>query len=255
MFGFLKKNIVKTPVEISENFTDIEPLLTYFRLQTGICFKNRKEIIRAKVINFSKNRGFFDFESLLNNLKVDLILKQELIDYLTVNETYFYREIQEINQLVKKIKDSDKKVKILCAPSSTGEEPYTIAISLLQENICEKRFTITAIDINSDVIKDAKKAIYRERSLHKVSLYIRETYFFKNNGLYCLKNEIKKLVDFKIFNIFDESILKLGKFDYIFSRNMLIYFDKEKKVEAKNILKSLLKNEDEKIFFGHADKY
>ncbi len=257
MFNFLNRNkIVEKSlncVDIVENFKHVEPLMEYFKKETGIDFENKKEIIRTKLINFSKNRGFFDFGSVLSNVKNDRYLKQELIDYLTVNETYFFREMYQINLLVQKIKNSDKKVEILCAPSSSGEEPYTIAMSLLENSINKNQFKIVAIDINSDVIKEAKKAIYRQRSLHKVPLDIKQRYFLKKDDMYHLSDEIKNLVELKVLNIFDENIPKLGKFDYIFSRNMLIYFDKETKLKAKNILEGLLKNSDTPIFFGHAD--
>ena len=71
--------------------------------------------------------------------------------------------------------------------------------------------------------------------------------------MYKLKDTIKSHVTFKLVNIFEQSFKGLGKFDYIFSRNMLIYFDKETKLKAKCILESMRKDNSQDIFFGHDD--
>lgn len=78
-------------------------------------------------------------------------------------------------------------------------------------------------------------------------------YFIKRDSLYILNDRIKSNVTFKVINLFDLSFKNIGKFDYIFSRNTLIYFDRETKYKAKNILEELRKNQDQEIFFGHAD--
>ena len=68
-------------------------------------------------------------------------------------------------------------------------------------------------------------------------------------------NIIKSLVSFKVVNLFDVSFNNLGKFDFVFSRNMLIYFDKATKLKAKSILENIRKTDEHKVFFGHADLF
>jgi len=82
-----------------------------------------------------------------------------------------------------------------------------------------------------------------------------EKYFEIENEKYKIKNTIKDLVEFRKVNIFEDELFSLGKFDYIFSRNMFIYFDKETKHKAKDRLESLLKTPQNPIFFGHADMF
>lgn len=256
MFGIFKRyeeNIQQLEREYIENFVDAKSLLAYFKEETGIDFVKKEEIITVKLANFCKKRGFYNFESFLDNIKVDSFLKQELVDYLTVNETYFYREFQQIEKLVQKVKKSSKINRILCIPSSTGEEPYTIAIALLEEGISRDKFEIIGVDINSEVITLALKAVYRSRSLHRVPSNIKERYFTKEGESYALSNRVKELVSFKIINLFDDTFDELGMFDYIFCRNMMIYFDKTTKLKAKSILEMHLKDSKSEIFFGHAD--
>ncbi len=179
----------------------------------------------------------------------------QLIDYLTTNETFFYREIKQIAELVTLVKNASSHVEILCAPCATGEEPYSIAIALLEAGIPPDKFNILGIDINSDALNKALEASYKERSIRNLSAQIISKYFIKINERYVLNSTVKRLVRFELANIFDESFKKIGKFDFIMSRNMLIYFDKETKLKAKEILQSMRKDDKKEIFFGHADLF
>lgn len=258
MFGWFKK---KTPppsethetAKPVEDYTSVEPLLEYFKGETGIDFDAKKEIIRKKLVLFCRERKIYDFDSLHATLQRDGALKQELIDYLTVNETYFYREIAQINKVVDMVRASQQKVEILCAPSSTGEEPYTIVMMLLEAGIAPERFHILGIDINSEAVEKSVRALYRERSLHRLPESMATRYFTKTEAGYELSEQVKRCVSFRRINIFDDAFLQLGRFDVVFSRNMLIYFDKATKKAAKERLERLLRDEKSAIFFGHAD--
>ncbi len=256
MFSFFKKKsqtkVEKEPLQ-KEDFEDIEELITYFKKETGIDFFNKKEIIKNKLIIFCRKKDIFSFNLLFEKILKDRVLKQELIDYLTVNETYFFRETPQIKQMIEKAKKLGYKVEILCAPSSSGEEPYTIAMMLLEAGFKQSDFHILGIDISEKIISRALEARYNERSLHRVSLELKERYFMKDGEFFILRDVVKDRVSFRCVNIFDESLHNLRKFDFIFSRNMMIYFDQETKIKAKNILQRLLKRPEETIYFGHAD--
>jgi len=258
MFNFLKKKEIVVEEKIAnqqEDYCNIEPIADYFHNETGITFDTQMSILKSKVTSFCKKRDIYSFTVLLQNIKIDAHLLQELIDYLTTNETYFYREFKQIQELVKIVKESQSNVRILCAPSATGEEVYSIAIALLEAGVSSSNFHILGIDINSDAISKAKNAVYGERNLRNLTPQIISNYFNIDNEKYTLKQNIKSLVSFQVTNIFDSSFKNIGKFDFIFSRNMLIYFDKETKLKAKAILESLRKSDQHDIFFGHADLF
>lgn len=259
MFSFFKKKKKEEPIDIKrevfDDFSDIEPIAEYFKKHTGITFEKQTSILKNKVMTFCKLRGIHSFSTLLEDVQSNSSLKQELIDYLTTNETFFYREFRQIEKLVELVKETPGSVEILCAPCATGEEPYSIAIALLEAGVAPTNFTILGIDINEDAIKKAKEAQYRERNVRNLSQEIRERYFQKHGDKYALKSSVKSLVSFRVINLFDESFKTIGKFDFVFSRNMLIYFDKETKLKAKAILEGLRKSDKHEVFFGHADLF
>jgi len=195
MFNFFrkKKDIVKIKESTTpkvEVFDNILPLLQYFQKETGITFEKQRDIFTNKVILFCKQRNIYSFYELIKTLDIDDILKQEFIDYLTTNETYFYREFKQIEQCVGFAKKENKDIKILCAPSSTGEEPYSIAIAMLEAGISANKIHITGIDINKEALQKAQKAIYKERNIRNLSLDILDKHFIKNSGRYILKEKI-----------------------------------------------------------------
>ncbi len=258
MFNFFKKKepiVEESKIVYQEDFSDIEPISDYFHSETGITFDNQITILKNKVITFCKKRDIYSFKILLDAIQANTKIRQELIDYLTTNETFFYREFKQVEALVNLVKRTSSDVKILCAPSATGEEPYSIAIALLEAGVSASSFHITGIDINSDAILKAQKAIYTEKNIRNLSPEILSKYFTKESSKYILNQSIKSLVSFRLTNLFDSSFKSIGQFDFVFSRNMLIYFDKETKLKAKKILESMRKTESYDVFFGHADLF
>ncbi len=259
MFGFFKNNTQEKSSEkkevAAEDYNDVLPIADYFKSETGVTFDKQTTILKSKVTTFCRQMSISSFRELLNAIKNDRNLKQQLVDSLTTNETFFYREFKQVEELVKLVKNGGKKVDILCAPSATGEEPYSIVIALLEAGVMPSNFHITGIDINSDAIAKAKNATYRERNVRNLSADVIDRYFTKENGTYILRDSIKQHVSFILINLFDPAFKSIGKFDYIFSRNMLIYFDQETKLKAKEILESMKKDSNQEIFFGHADLF
>lgn len=259
MFSWLfrKKTHVETHADhkFKEDFSNIEVIADYFKDLTGVTFDKQISILNSKAKSFCLSHGIYSYLELLEKISRDEALKQDLINRLTTNETFFYREFSQIAELVSLVKEENHPVRILCAPCATGEESYSIAIALLEAGIKKTNFTIVGIDINSEAIEKAKTGIYRERNVRNLSDEVRRRYFVQHGDMFHLSFEIKSLVEFKIYNIFEENFKRLEKFDYIFSRNMLIYFDMETKQKAVKILESMRKDPAKKIFFGHADLF
>lgn len=258
MFGFFKKRPANEeggtkPVVKMQEFTDVRPLIEFFKKETGIDFDKKQDVVKNKFAGFCRNMNIDNFGECLLCVQNNADVRQDLINYLTVNETYFYREMAQIEVLARLLKERREKVSILCAPSSTGAEPYTIAIVLLESGVPPERFHITGIDINSEAVERSRIALYNERTLHRVPPQIKDKYFVCQGKEYLLVDKIKTLAEFTQMNVFDSAFRQMGKFDFIFSRNMLIYFDDETKLKAKGILEKMLKGPESRIFFGHAD--
>ena len=180
---------------------------------------------------------------------------------LTTNETFFYREpkhwdflenkfIPEITGKVNPEKKFD--LKIWSCASSTGEEPYTIAMLLKEKlmNFANITFQITATDINEKVIAFAKNGIYEQRRVEQLPKNLLLKYFTVNSQQYKISADIKKGVQFKKHNLMEQ--LKNEKFDLIVCRNVLIYFDDLHKKKVIANLKNNL-NPGGYLFLGHSE--
>jgi len=252
-------------LEISE--FQLRKLRNYLNNEIGFYIDDSKmqNIYKRKVVKLLKDKNYTDFEEFFKDLilKKSSILKQDLINVFMVNETYFFREKYQFDTLINYVlpeldllRPKNEVINILCAPVSTGEEIYSIAIMLMEEgNLINKRdFMLLGIDIDSDAINKAKEGVYSERSVHKLPDEIKEKYFIKTGNKYRVKDFLKKAVNFKIVNIMDKyQMKKLGMFDVIFSRNMLIYFDEKSKREVIATFYSIMK-EGGYLFLGHAER-
>lgn len=205
------------------------------------------------------------FESYFFTLRFedsDGLIFQKLVNAVTINDTYFYREKEHFKLLVDTIlpelhtKISTKRaLRILSAPCATGEEAYSILLHLLEESdiLTKRDVEIVGIDINSRVIEQAKDATYTARSVEGIPADILEHWFTKKASRYKLSHEFDKYVDFQVANIYDKNQMsQLGKFDVIFSRNMLIYFNEASRKEVAMIFYEML-NPEGYIFLGHAE--
>ncbi len=187
---------------------------------------------------------------------------QELMNAITVNETYFFREKDQFEVLVNKIlpelhssMPASKSLRILSSPCSTGEEPYSMILHIVEEGkvVEERDIEVVGIDIDSTVIKKAQIAKYSDRAVHAIPKNILNKWFTKRALGYELGEELQGSVDFQVANIFDKAQMrKLGKFDVIFSRNMLIYFDDASRKEVAMTFYDML-NPGGYVLLGHAE--
>lgn len=189
---------------------------------------------------------------------------QILLNQLTTNETFFFREENQLiafrdhclpEILAEKRKKNDKSIKIWSAGCSSGEEPYTLGI-LLKEKIIDGlnwNIQVTGTDIDTDILAKAKAGIYPDRSVRYTSPNLIEKYFVHGENGYTIKNEIKKKVVFHHVNLFNSLKMRIFRnMDFIFCRNVLIYFDDAaRKAVMANFYDSL--NPGGYIYLGHSE--
>ena len=167
-----------------------------------------------------------------------------LVDTLTTNETYFFRELGQLRAmmdeiipaLVQRRRDTGigTPISIWSAGCSSGEEPFTIAI-LAQEAGLEvgKDIRVYASDISRSMLQRSRRGMYREASFRETSAHIRSRYFNEKDGQYRICDEIKNQVDFIQLNLLDrDKIALLGSMDVILCRNVIIYFDLATKTQV-----------------------
>lgn len=184
-----------------------------------------------------------------------------IVDVLTVNETYFFRELNQLKALVdeilpeiKEAKKSAKKIRIWSAGCSTGEEPYTIAMMILEmEQPGSWDVEIVGSDINYRVLQNARRGIYRKNSFRATDEYFIKKYFTCENNLYRINDDVRKLVNFNCLNLLDPLKIKfIGTVDVILCRNVLIYFDQEIRKKITDIFYNRLA-EGGYLLLGHAE--
>lgn len=244
---------------------DFQKLCDVIYRRAGISIDVKKfQSLKSKIDVLLTKYHYTDFRSFFHDLRFDKNkdLMQELMNSITVNETYFYREAYQFESLIKDIlpkiaatRRHEEPLRILCAPSSTGEEPYSIALSLMDDNklINERDIELVGLDIDSSVITRAKNGFYLSRSTQFVPKHLLSEYFTERNSGYQLVDFIRDAVNFQVVNVMDKAAMKrLGKFDVIFCRNMLIYFDDSSRQEVAMTFYEMLKPKGV-VFLGHAE--
>lgn len=215
---------------------------------------------RLKALNLS---SFTDYYNYIQKLKDRSVEIEALLDVVSTNETYFFRNERQFEALQKEClpdmvrkKQKEKKLKIWSAGCSTGEEPYTIGICIseLLYNFRDWSVEIIATDIAASVLEFAKKGEYSGRRIDKVKPEFLKKYFISRSNpdaeSYLIKDEIKKMVNFKMLNLFKDTYPE--NVDIIFCRNVMIYFDKEhQKKLLSGFYNSIAKNGY--LFLGHSE--
>jgi chemotaxis protein methyltransferase CheR len=236
----------------------------FFYRHTGILFNEQKRyFVERRVqdrIRATGSEGFRDYFSLMRFETSGQEL-QHLVNAMTVNETYFFREDYQFAALTSGVlpylaKLRQRPIRIWSVPCSTGEEPYSIAIAIL-EDWCDADahdIEICASDIDSEVLAQARAGIYAPRSLHRLAAPLRSRYFAAlPDGHFRLHAGIRESIDFGPVNVVDpRSMARYRGMDVVFCRNMLIYFDdisRRQTVEA--IYESLAPGGF--VFLGHSE--
>lgn len=241
-------------------------LRDFIRNYCGIYFDDgSKFLLEKRLSRRVEVHQLRDFEDYYHLLMYDKRRDEELnavIDILTVNETYFFREVSQLKAFSDEIllehmekKKEDRRLRIWSAGCSTGEEPYTIAIILLEKGIpATWDIEILGSDINHRVIHTARKGVYRRSAFRNTEEYYIKKYFIdEGGGNWRVIDAVKGLVNFSLLNLLDFFKVKLvGEMDVIFCRNVIIYFDQEAKKKAIDSFYDRLREEGY-LLLGHSE--
>ena len=196
--------------------------------------------------------GAATFPSYFARLRMDLEGEIEhFVNAFTVNETYFYREDHQLRCLTTdllaervKAKGPSRTIRIWSVPCSTGEEPYSIAIWLLENWPLVDKYDIeiVASDIDTGVLEQARAGVFGKRALMRLSPEIVASYFTPDGpDTWKILDELRDSVRFSRVNIVEPAqTAPNGRFDVVFCRNVLIYFDDlSRRIAAENLYENL----------------
>jgi chemotaxis protein methyltransferase CheR len=232
-----------TPAIISQD--DFLKFQEYFYRKTGIRFEdNKRYFVDKRLVERIGHSGSANFREYFSRLRfeADGTELQALVNLMTVNETYFFREDYQFDCLVNSIlpeivaRRKDKSpIRIWALPSSSGEEAYTIAMCLLERwpGIQTHDVEVISSDIDTNILAHAKAGLYSARSImHVPEEYLRK-YFKKTAAGFQIDDTLRSAVEFTRVNLQDPTDVRpYRNFDIIFCRNLLIYFDDVSRKQA-----------------------
>ncbi|EGW23316.1 CheR family methyltransferase [Methylobacter tundripaludum] len=252
-----------TEITISEE--DFRKFREYFYRKTGIQFEASKRyfvdkrlVERIEATDSGHFRNYFMM--LRFDAKGDEL--QTLVNLMTVNETYFFREEYQFQCLVNSMlgeivrrKKDDSPIRIWSVPSSSGEEPYSIAIYLLEHwpGIEKWDVEIISSDIDTDIITRARRGHYSPRSVQHLPPRLLQKYFVPCVGGYQISDDLRDAVEFTRVNLMEAADVRAYRgFDVIFCRNLLIYYDDMSRRQAAETFFDAL-NPGGFICLGHSE--
>ena len=216
----------------------------HMKQRYGIDLSQKKVIVNGRLENYIKRRNWKSFHEFMNAVESDKSGNEErmLVNFLTTNHTYFMREFEHFDFFkgtvlpwLREKEGRSKDLHIWCGASSTGEEPYMIAMVLADFFGVETEkwdTKVLATDISTKALKQAMAGIYSAEQMKKIPEQWRR-HFFKSipGGQFQVKDELKKEVIFRQFNLMDPFPFK-KKMHVVFLRNVMIYFDEPTKQEV-----------------------
>jgi chemotaxis protein methyltransferase CheR len=218
----------------------------FFYRKTGIMFDAKKKYFAERRIADRMNMtGCATFREYFSTVRFESSGEemQRLVNQMTVNETYFFREDYQFKALVEGIlpdlaarPNHGEPIHLWSVPCSSGEEPYSLAIYILEHWADADRYDIEimASDIDSAILAEASAGVYGERSLQRLSQDLIRKYFTRQKDQrYQISAELRGSIDFSRGNVVDPQFMrKFRSIDVIFCRNMLIYFDDKSRRET-----------------------
>lgn len=213
-----------------------ERIQSFFLRESGIAIPAHKDqLIISRLRAHMLALGFQDFDAYAFYItaKASPLERTQVVDLLTTNETYFFREPNHFELLTKTMlpKVRHRPVRVWCAAASSGEEPYSLAMAL-NEALGPTGWELTASDLSVRMLEAARQGLYRMQRLeHMPSTYLKK-YCRRGvgpyEGMFMVDADLRKKVNFVQHNLLDKAE-HLGQFDIIFLRNVLIYFDADVK--------------------------
>jgi chemotaxis protein methyltransferase CheR len=236
----------------SQKARSFDSLCAYLRRASGLVLDaDKRYLVESRVTPVMRRAGLSELGELVLVLEQNKMpaLAQEVIQAMTINETYFFRDRVPFESLRKSVlaeliagRTAQKRLRIWCAASSTGQEAYSI--SMILDEFCTRlggwRVEIIATDLSEAALAKARKAVYSQfevqRGLSTAQLL---RYFDQAGDMWQLKESIRSRVDYRHFNLLGD-YSAFGNFDLIFCRNVLIYFEAERKTDVLNRMTRLL---------------
>ena len=249
--------------EFEMSTRDFERVCQLIRRRAGIALNSSKRtMVYSRLARRLRATGKSSFEEYLDWLEKSGGAEwQDFVNALTTNLTSFFREAHHfpvLEEHLRKLRGKER-INIWCCAASTGEEPYTIAISAMEAFASlDPPVRIIATDIDTSVLETARAGSYRDETVAKLNPDLLRKYFVRgsgaNAGYVKVRPEVANLVTFRPLNLLDAQWSLRNGFDAIFCRNVMIYFDKETQFAILRRFAPLMAA-DGLLFVGHSENF
>lgn len=241
---------------------DFFRLVNYMKENYGINLEKKRVLIEGRLVNTVTARGFSSFKDFIDFALADPSGREtmQLVNKLTTNHTFFLREPEHFRYLSevilpyleKNVLDHD--LRIWCAASSTGQEPYSLVMTMCDyfgDRAKDWNMKILATDLDTDVLKAAKSGVYSEDLVKDVPASWLNKYFIKIGDSYHVSDVIRRQVEFRQFNLMNPIVCH-KPYDLISCRNVMIYFEQDTKNDLVERFYNVTKDGGY-LFVGHAE--
>lgn len=243
---------------------DFDMLSTMLKQRSGLVLtKDKAYLLETRLMPVARKHSFKDLDELCTSVRIkkDPKLISDITEAMTTNESLFFRDTKPFDQFKNVIlpqmlvaRAATKKIRIWSAACSSGQEPYSLAMLLKEEQakLAGWRFEIIATDISDEIIAKAQAGIYTQFEVQRgLPIQMLMKYFKQNGDKWHIDSALRSMITYRNFNLLEHP-RALGKFDIVFCRNVLIYFDQPtKKMVLGNIADILSK--DGLLYLGGAE--
>ena len=244
--------------------TDFEFICQILRERSGLVLTNDKAyLLESRLLPVARKWKLATFDDLVRIIrsKMDEAVIRDVVEAMTTNESFFFRDTKPFDQFkalvlpaLLKSRAASRTIRIWSAACSSGQEPYSLAM-ILSESAAQLngwRIEIVGTDLSTEILNRAKEGMYSQFEVQRgLPITMLVKYFAQIGDRWQINAKIRGMVQYKEFNLLQDP-MALGRFDVVFCRNVLIYFDQPTKTRVLNSVSKLMP-EDGFLFLGGAE--
>ena len=243
---------------------DFDLVSRFVRERSGLVLtKDKAYLLESRLMPVARRRGMKGLEEVVAAIRTkrDESLMREVTEAMTTNESFFFRDVKPFDTFKDVIlprliaaRGGQKNFRIWCAACSSGQEPYSLSMILREEarKLAGWRHDIVGTDISTEILDKAKAGFYSQFEVQRgLPIQLLLKYFKKTDDLWQIDASLRAMVQYREFNLLND-LRPLGKFDVVFCRNVLIYFDQPTKSRVLEQVSRLIAD-DGVLFLGGAE--
>jgi chemotaxis protein methyltransferase CheR len=219
---------------------DMDFIAQLLKRRSGLIITAEKQyLLESRLTPVARERGLPDVTAVIAKLRTgDEALARTVVEAMTTNESFFFRDKTPFEQFEKvilpamlKARASTKRLRIWCAAASSGQEPYSLSMILKEKaaQLADWRVEIVGTDISTEILARATAGVYSQFEVQRgLPIQLLMKYFKKEGEQWRISDELRSSIQYRTFNLLDP-FTGLGNFDIVYCRNVLIYFDEATK--------------------------